>query len=278
MKKDYMARLERAARWRLPRQEAEDVISDYRDIVGDPPRPEEELRRDVGDPEQVIKLLVSPPRAYRIWQAVFIVMAAIILAVGFSGTFIGYPLWRLLFDGWINRPYGAYLTFLGATLALVWFRWKGQKTGRLSKAVPILLAVFLAFIGTVLWFCWIASCDYDAFLTMWGQIIGWIGPNRGTKISASFYLLRSAMIYGSAVISVVGTYSLVRARTDDRRWSSVYVLALAAIIMALLVVDWTGRMDVASTILTVEEEMRQMLTRCAVITAVSLVGTGVALC
>ena len=46
MKKDYMTRLERAARWRLPPQEAEDVIADYREMVGDPPRPEEELLRD----------------------------------------------------------------------------------------------------------------------------------------------------------------------------------------------------------------------------------------
>ena len=38
MKKDYMTRLERAARWRLSREEAEDVIADYRDIVGMTPR------------------------------------------------------------------------------------------------------------------------------------------------------------------------------------------------------------------------------------------------
>ena len=44
-----MARLEQAARWRLPPEEAEDVIADYRDIVGSPPRSEEELRREVGD-------------------------------------------------------------------------------------------------------------------------------------------------------------------------------------------------------------------------------------
>ena len=36
MKKDYMTRLERAVRWRLQPQEAEDVIADYREIVGNP--------------------------------------------------------------------------------------------------------------------------------------------------------------------------------------------------------------------------------------------------
>ena len=47
MKKDYMTRLERAVRWRLPPQEAEDVIADYREIVGNPPRSEEELLKSM---------------------------------------------------------------------------------------------------------------------------------------------------------------------------------------------------------------------------------------
>ena len=41
LKKDYMAGLEGWARWMLPRREADDVLGDYRDIVGDPPRSEE---------------------------------------------------------------------------------------------------------------------------------------------------------------------------------------------------------------------------------------------
>ena len=84
MKKDYMARLEQAARWRLPREEAEDVIADYRDIVGAPPRSEEELRREVGDPEQVVRLLVQPPKAYYAWLAVFAALAACLLAAALA--------------------------------------------------------------------------------------------------------------------------------------------------------------------------------------------------
>ena len=65
MKKDYMARLEWAARWRLPPQEANDVIADYRDIVGDPPRPEDELLRDLGSPRAAIRPL-TPQKQYRV--------------------------------------------------------------------------------------------------------------------------------------------------------------------------------------------------------------------
>ena len=68
MKKDYMTRLERWARWMLPRQEAEDVIADYRDIVAD-----EELFRELDTPQNVIKPLVQK-RPYYAWLAAFILM------------------------------------------------------------------------------------------------------------------------------------------------------------------------------------------------------------
>lgn len=276
MKKDYMAKLERAARWRLPPQEAKEVVSDYLDMFGTPPRSEEELYREVGDPEQVVKLLVSPPRAYRIWLAVFFAMSACILLLGISPTMLGYPFWRLFFDGWAEHPIGPVIAVLGAVTALVWFHRQGQKGERLSKAIPILLAVCLAFIGAVMWFCWACARDFDGFLSMWGTVKTWIGPN--TSQAASFYLLRVAMCYGCTVVAIVGEVGLVKARTGDRRWAAVYVLALAAMLTALLVLYWTGRMDVTASVATPEGEFRQMLLWCSCVAAVGLVGTGVALC
>lgn len=276
MKKDYMTRLERAARWRLPPQEAEDVIADYRDIVSNPPRTEEQLRREVGDPEQVIKLLVSPPRAYRVWQAVFAVMAACILTLGISPTAIGYPFWRIYFDGYTEHPLGIPVTVLGAVTALVWFRWQGRKEERLPRAIPILLAVFLACIGGVLWFCWACARDFDGFLQMWGTMrpLIAIGPN--SSVPRSTYLCRLVMEYGSAIISLIGAFALLKARMGDRRWSAVYVLGLTAMLAALFVLDLTGRMD--PTGISIEAALRQMLAQCSVIAAIGLIGTGVALC
>lgn len=279
VKKDYMTLLERAARWRLPPQEAEDVIADYRDIVADPPRSEDQLRREVGDPVEVIKLLVAPPKVYRTWLAVFAVAAACILAVGFSGTFIGYPFWMLLFDGGRGGPcYAPQVAALGAITALVWFRLCGRKEGRLSRAVPVLLGVCLLCIAGVLLFCLACSRDFEAFTNAWGTMTTWLGPNRDLLISRSFYLSRMAMCYGSAVLAPIGAYSLVKARMGDRRWAAVYVLALTAITISLLVVYWTGSIDVGATEPTVEEWFRQMLLRCSAAAAVGIVGTGVALC
>ncbi len=268
MRQDYMARLERWARWMLPRQEADDVLGDYRDIAADP-----ELGRELGKPREVIQPLVQK-KQYRAWLAVFVVMAVCILAPGLSSTAIGYPLWLLLFDGWVERPYGAYLTGLGAATALVWFRWQGHKHGRLPRAIPILLAVFLVCIGAVLLFCWTCSRDFDAFLELWGRMKLWIGPNQDAP--RSFHLSRLAMAYGSPILAFLGVYGLVKARMGDRRWAAVYVLAATAMLTALLVLDWSGRIywpaDSAP-----EELFRQMLLRCSGIAAVGLVGTGVAL-
>lgn len=268
MKKDYLTKLERWARWMLPAREAEEVLADYRDIVSDP-----ELRQGLGKPRSVIRPLAQP-RQYYAWLAVFAVMAVCILALGISGTAIGFPLWLYLFDGWVSHPYGAYLAALGAVVAMVWFRLKGRKGQRLSRAIPVLLAVLLACIGAVLLFCWGCSRDFDGFCQMWGLVRVWIGPNETAP--ASLYLSRIAMGNGAALIALAGLIALIKARSRDRRWAAVYVLAVTAILVALLTLDWSGRMDLTGT--SYEELFRQMLTRCSVIAAVGVAATGVALC
>ncbi len=273
MKKTYLARLERWARWMLPRAEAEDVIADYRDIAADP-----EMLRGLDKPRNVIRPLTQK-KPYYTWLAAFAVMAVCILAVGFSGTFIGYPFWMLLFDGGRGGPcYVPQVAALGAITALVWFRLCGRKEERLSRAVPVLLGVCLLCIAGVLLFCWACSRDFEAFTNAWGTMTAWIGPNKDLPISRSFYLPRMAMCYGSPILALIGAYSLIKARMGDRRWAAVYVLALTAITISLLVVYRTGYMDVTDTNTTVEELSRQMLFRYSGIAAIGLVGTGVSLC
>ena len=278
MKKDYMARLERAARWRLPSREAEDIIADYREIVGDPPRPEEELLRDLGKPRDAIMSLVQP-RQYRIWLAVFLAASVCILALGFSPTMIGFPLWLLFFDPWYpwraNELVNPYIVaVLGAVTVLVWFRRQGRKEARLPRAIPILLAVLLAWCGGVLLVCGLCARDFDAFLGMWGTVRPWIGPV--DSVSASFYLTRVAMAEGCGIIALAGEAGLVKARTRDRRWAAVYIMAMTVIMTCVAYVSMTGSMDL--TFVTVEEFFRQVLILDAGITAVGVVGTGVALC
>ena len=277
MKKDYMTRLERAARWRLPPKEADDVIADYREMVGDPPRPEEELLQDLGRPRDAVRPL-TPKWPYCIWLAVFAVLSLCILSLGISV----YD-WRLFLIYFYDYFYGTrdslsrIVTVLGAVTALVWLRWQGRKTARLPKAIPILLAALLACCVGVMLYCWAFSRDFYGFLDAWGTMPALLGPNVGEPISVSFYLPQDFMIYGSLILSLAAVFWLVKARTGDRRWAAVYIMAFTVILAALNIVAWTHSMDLSFDVV-IEDFYRQMLLQTVGITAVGLIGAGVALC
>ena len=276
MKKDYMARLERAARWRLPPKEAEEVIADYREMVGDPPRPEEELLRDLGKPRDAVRPLTRKRPSY-IWLAVFVFLSACILS--FSRSIYDWRLWDIYFNNHIegtSHYLSRVVAVFGAVTALVWFRWQGRKGARLPKAIPILLAFLLTCCGGVMLYCWAFSRDFYGFLDAWGTMPALIGPNAGEPISVSFWLPQDFMVYGSLILSLAAVFWLVKARTGDRRWAAVYIMALTTILAALNVVAVIHSMDPTS--LTIEEIFRQMLFQSAGITAVGLIGAGVALC
>lgn len=291
MKKDYMARLERAVRWRLPPQEAEEVISDYRDIVGDPPRSEEELCREVGDPEQAVKLLVSPPRAYRVWQAAFGLMAACILVPGASPHAPFYWIWDACFAGpyggasgifHVFSHWGPILAGLGLVVSLVWFRRQGRKGERLPRAVKILLAALTVWLAAVFLMVWLALRDPQGFAAMWGEMpltyFGVpIGPNGGTMVSLSVQILRGVLQYGGTAVAILGVYALVRARTEDRRWAAAYALALAAMLVSMEFLAMFTSLDPAAD-LTSAGWYLPLLGQCAAYTAAGFVGAGAALC
>ena len=284
MKKDYMTRLERAARWRLPREEAEDVIADYRDIVGD-----EELRRNLGKPRDVIAPL-TPQRAYHVWLAVFAALAACALLPALSAMPGMWHLWylfrRLTF---CVLPLDVYnlsispatvLPFLGMAGALVWFRWKGgAKRGQLSPAVPALLAAAGAWTVAVLAADWFWMRDPIAFSEMWGQMPLYIlgvrfGPP-GYTVSRSAHILLGALEWGGFAMALLSVFALVKARTRDRRWAAVYILALTAVLLSAEALALLNNMEIS---VADPDWWVDTLRAWAVYAGVGFVGAGAALC
>ena len=284
MKKDYMARLERAARWRLPPEEAEDVIADYQDIVGD-----EELRRSLGKPRDVIAPL-TPQKTYHIWLAVFVVLAACALLPALSALPGMWHLWdlfrRLTF---CVLPLDVYnlsispataLPFLGMAGALVWFRWKGGgKRGRLSPAVPALLVAAGVWSVAVLAADWFWMRDPIAFSDMWGQmplyILGVrIGPPDYT-VSRSFHILAEALEWGGFAMALLSVFALVKARTRDRRWAAVYILALTAVLLSAESLALVSNMEISESGF---EWLAPTLRVWIVYAGAGFVGAGAALC
>lgn len=285
MKKNYMEKLERAARWRLPREEAEDVIADYRDIVAD-----EELLRGLDRPRDVVKPLTQP-KQYRIWLAVFFVLSACILIPGISPQPIAPGLFRICFrvDTWGWAPLlhlGPVFALVGVAGALVWFRRMGRKEGRLPKALAVLLAVLLACLTAVLAFDWFWMRDPNGFAAMWGEtppfvlfgLVGPIGP-AGQMVSRSVHIFEEILQNGGTLAALLGVFGLVKARMNDRRWAAVYVLSMAVMLLAieslrmLIYVEWDlGYVNFLDT------WRHYYMWRYLLVFAAGIGGPGVALC
>ncbi|MBD5083773.1 MAG: hypothetical protein HDT33_01570 [Clostridiales bacterium] len=297
MKKDYMTRLERAARWRLPPQEAEDVIADYRDIVSDPPRTEEELRRDLGNPGDAVMQLTTV-KQYRIWLVVFIALAACLLSAALAPLPIS-PTFRLFrwYEWGGEYQWGApeftILTVLpilqltaGVVLCLVWFLRRREQTKRpLSKGMIFCALLMLAAIALGWWAAWRISSDPDQFLTTWVEDTNFIGEGIGAaysgKSSSAAMAMNRWLEYGGCTLAgLVGTVALVKARTRDRRWAAVYLLALTSAVLALDVLGMLWNFSSFNILReTIPEDWFQpYLTRYTILTAVGLAGAGVALC
>lgn len=198
--KTWLDRLSATARWRLGAKEAEEVISDYREMMGDHERHEDALTQDVGAPQVAVKLLTEP-RDYHIWLAVFIALAACIGLLGTSPLPLGpYMVFRWCFD-WFKL--GRVTALLGAVGAIVWFRWKGYKAAKLPRAVPILLAVLAVWLAVILGANWAWMHDLGGFSEMWGRTpvyVLWIriGPP-GHTVSRSIAILGDALEWGGGL-------------------------------------------------------------------------------
>lgn len=276
MKHNYLARLERWARWMLPRAEAEDVVDDYRDIVGDPPRSEEDLLRDLGKPRSVIRPLTQK-KPYYTWLAAFAVMAACALLPGLSPLPGGNRLWVFLSNRYILNVFclGGVLPLLGMVTALVWFRRKGQKLERLPRAVPILLAVAVIWVAGVLATDWLWLNDPMGFSALLGEVpvrVLWF--NLGYTRPLTVLLLIDSLTWGGCfAMTLLAVYALVKARTGDRRWAAVYIAALTAVLLSWQALSYMSSLEVSFLDWPVAYFHRWV--PCA---AVGLVGTGVALC
>lgn len=271
MRKNYLSRLTAAARWRLGGKDAEEVIADYRDIIGDPPRPEEELYRDLGEPVQAVRALVEP-KAYRRWLTVLGVLAVCILLPAVSPLPGGpYFVWeRLFYQG--DMPC-LVLSVVGSALGPVWFRRGGRTEEALPRPVRILLAILLTWIAATLIFNWVWMHD-PSIWTILGQkesplLPGWMVYRLPGPVMCVWE-------WGGFLIALLGVFALIKARMRDRRWAAVYVLALSAMLVSAQSLALLSNMSLAGY-MGFLSFLPEFLA-CAAFAAIGLVGTGASLC
>lgn len=210
MARDYLRRLELAARWRLPPEEAEEVAADYRELLGEQGEPESRW----GKPGQAVRQLSAPKEYFR-WLAVFILMTLAIAA----------PLWGFL--SWHFYRYVYSLSaVLGAACALAWFSRQGAKSGKVPLRLWAMLLCQLALAGLAGGALWAAFYRWIDLVQAGMMDPGDLGP----RLDFVFLLVCLA----SGALALLG---LVLARVQDRRWRALYILGLTVLALCLLVMS-----------------------------------------
>lgn len=266
-REQYLKKFSRAARWRLPPQESEEAIADYREMIFGEERDESKLVEELGEPVQAAHLLTDV-KTYRRWLKIFAVLAfGLFLLAKWAWT--GIPFihfsswdWGMFGEGWR----GIAVLAVGLALSLYWFRRHGQKNGPLSKRLVLALAVVL-----------IAGCRvmYGIWDVTGALIYEQVSVNTW-QYRQQVYLVITAMMYVGTLSALAAFAGLVLAKCYDRRWLALYILGVTvAAMIGFVTFNFKGiNLDYP----TADMIRSYLFARLIPIGAVGLIGTGVALC
>lgn len=157
----YLEKLSLAARWFLPREEAEGVISDYRDILLEVEGPEEALKR-FGPPVKLVRGLAEPKKV-RKWHYFF----AMLLFLMISPCLLYFFCYR---RGILYYELSDLFLCGAMFFAALWVVLAGSYQKRAVVLLTLLLAGFMGFVY---------SCGPTRALTnLYNRLAGWHQPLR----------------------------------------------------------------------------------------------------
>lgn len=266
MKRDYLSRLGRAARWYLPPAEAAEVLEDYREIAAG--RSEEELRRDLGTPRAAMRQLAQP-KAYRRWLAVFFILSACVLLPAVDPI-----LEELSLTAWLSgmcshmfwtsngelARHSMPLFPLGIALSLAWFQRNGGKGRAPSKKVILFAILILLGIGWVWFLFWVVLTDHF-------DVIDFLFPRWA-------WAVRLVICLNILIAGVTGMVGLIKSRLEDRRWRAMYIWGLTGVVLNSFLWQVFTSMNLDSSV----GWQGPYWMRLVFITLAGLLGAGVSLC
>lgn len=263
-REQYLKKFSRAARWRLPPQESEEAIADYREMIFREEREESKLVEELGEPVQAAHLLTDV-KAYRRWLAVFAVVAFGVFLVA-RWCFTGRTHFDYVF-GKRQYWYPVWVLMVGMALSLYWFRRYGQRKGRLSRRLALALAAVLVAGAVIMGWTWYVTGP-DFLVRLAAEPYG--GP-----LTRQAWTLGDLLRYGGTLCALAAFAGLVLAKLYDRRWLAVYALALTAAALCVIVTFWLRSMSLDWG---ADELRAYFFPRMVLVGIAGLVGTGVALC
>ena len=255
--KDYLARLTRTARWRLPTKEADDIIEDYTELLMIDFRPYEDLCRDYGTPKYAVRQL-SFFRDYGRWLLTFWVLAAF-LALPALGLFVPMPTISFLY-GWQE----ALLLFLSLVLSIAWFRLEGVRFRERPDQLPLLMVVLIL---TGLSTAMLAQALFREV-----PLEGFFSNLPLEQVGFVYTTLLRVIGGCCALLALIG---LVNARLGDRRWLALFTAGLTVVFLTAILYRIVTNMSIPDPpAVWFTTEVWQL----GITAARGVIGTGVALC
>ncbi len=221
-RKNYLARLCRVARWRLPPEEAAEMIGDYTELTAG--RSDEELILDFGKPKDAVDKvrILYAPRELNSWRIVFGVLCFLLLLF-YKQMMIAIP--------HLVIPYAdIYLLLLpSAILPNVWFLWHRKKCTLKTQPLPRALLIWMGLLLIII----ISFTTYihHAFTSYPSLKIPSDLPTMFPSLIGNGIVFIEFFVY---IVLAVAFYALIKARMYDRRWRALYILCVSAVAFFLI--------------------------------------------
>lgn len=283
MKRDYISRLSFLARWRFSPEEAEDIISDYREMIANEPGTDTELVQRFGTPWAALRQIPSAgisrtwlagfalscvcvlaPAAWALWFNVNQVMLRMVIV--YQWNVPSFLLTDRLGEVIFSPLAPTLMLVLGLAAPLLWFRHRCKEKQPLTRAMLLTMIMLLALLAGLWCIILKIECDFDGFVQL-------LAP---CSASVKTWTVIRGVCFGvpTAAAAVSGTAGLILSRAKNRRWRAVYALAL------LLAVLCAGFMhELHSMALDGGDGWRIFNLRYyMMLTIIGLFGTGVSLC
>lgn len=255
--KEYLPRLTRVARWRLPPKEADAIIEDYTELLMIDFRPYEDLCRDYGTPKYAVRQL-GFLRDYGRWLVTFWLLAALLALPALRLFVPRMPTIDLLY-GW-QEP---LLLLLAVVLSISWFRLEGQRLREKPDQLPLLMIVLLlAGLSTAL----LAQSLFRE-----QPLEGFFAALALEQVGTVFVALLRVIGGCCALLAFIG---LVNARLGDRRWLALFTAGLTVVFLTAILYRVVTNMALPENPAWFTSEVWQM----TLTAGLGIVGTGVALC
>lgn len=219
--KTYLKRFSKFARWRLPANEAEDVIADYTELIAAQPKDGEDLLKNLGNPFAAA-MQIKPAKEYYHWMAVFALLG-LCSVYFFCGLFCR---WREY------ETFNYVLFYLSVGLSAFWkgILPKREERQNCRNLVP-------AVIGT-------AALSIASSFFMWNTM--WSQELSGEQAAL---ILRSCVYITAIIALILSLTGLIRCRMYHRRWLALAVMGFTVLFICLLWMDLLTRLDNADAIL-----------------------------